>query len=505
MTKDKNFRKITVAFIAGLAVTAVGTALTWAQVTQSELYASARAAVGVVTMTERLLEKTNRALQLASPHEKESCTAELRAELNRLAIGIEPVRMINIFRNNQLVCSSYEAADPKKEKISAPLGQKLILTTDDYISPGTPVMILRSGSPEAYTTVSISTYWSAKTLSLISQHRPLSLRVGDTVLSLDNRLIKTPSTPNVHSIHSGIYPFSIEYSGARAIPVKLFLKEGALSLLLSGLLGIFAAALLWKIKFREKSLEDKLRKAIREGEIVPWYQPIINGNTGKISGVEVLARWVKPGGEVVPPVAFIFEAERTGLIADITRQLMLTAANELPAIIGDDHDCWHIGFNVTHSHIMDTGFVTECLSFIDAFPAEKILLTVELTEREPFNGSDKMKERLRTLNRWGVSVALDDFGTGYANMEYLHHNSVDVIKIDRVFVKRIGQGKSAEQLLQSLIDMAKALDMKIVAEGVETLEQEAWLKKHGVGWLQGYLYSPPVPIDKLKIHSQKLL
>ncbi|ENH3104373.1 EAL domain-containing protein [Salmonella enterica] len=493
------FKKIVFTLIAGLSVTAVGVVLTWLQVTKSELQMSENAAREAVTVTERMLEETKRAAELARPLLLRPCTSETKAELSRLSIVIEPIRIINFFRQNKLSCSSYTAAVPEKEKITARAGQSLILTTDDYISPGVPVMIFKSSYPEGDITVSVATHWSARMLNRLSQNRPLTLRAVDVVLTRDNHLEKSRSPVNVSSVHSGLFPFSVEYPVTATIPLMTIFRKGALSLFLSVLLGIAVATSIWLVKFRKKSLHEELSHAVRLGEIVPWYQPIVSTTTGKISGVEVLARWIKPDGKVITPDEFIFEAEKTGLIVDITRYMMLQAARELPALFSQSEECWHIGFNFTQSHFMDSGFIAECQAFVDSFSDGNVLLTIELTEREPFDGSHEMLERLRSLHTCGFTLALDDFGTGYANMEYLHQVSVDIIKIDRIFVNRIGQGKSSEKLLLGFIDMAATLDLKIIAEGVETEKQAVWLKEHGVEWLQGYLYSPPVPPEKLQL------
>lgn len=306
-----------------------------------------------------------------------------------------------------------------------------------------------------------------------------------------------PTAINTHAVHSGLYAFLVEYPGKTHLPLPLFLRDGSLSLLMSALLGTAVFTALWQILFRRRTLYAELCRAVDKGEIVPWYQSIVDASTGRIAGVEVLARWEKPDGTVLSPASFIAEAESSDLIIILTRRLMEQAARELPSLL-EKQPCWHIGFNVTQAHVQETGFITECLSFTVAVPPNSISLTLELTEREPFSSSEIFRRRLVRLHDPGIAIALDDFGTGYANMAYLSEIPVDVIKTDRVFVSRIGQGPAAGQLLLSLIEMAKALNMKIVAEGVETEAQANWPRKQGVGWLQGYYYSRPVPLSELE-------
>ncbi|EHX5779986.1 EAL domain-containing protein, partial [Shigella flexneri] len=487
----------------GLSIAAGGAALTWYQVAETDLSRTAAAAHEAVSVTERLLDEAQGAIDLVYPLSVQPCTPQLRTELGRLTISHEHIRVINIFNQNLLSCSSWEGADPVREFISAGDNQTLILATDDYISPGVPVMILRKTDNDNAITASIATKWVADNMTLLNLRRPLSLRVGNTVLTSDNTLVKAIPRGNRHAVYSGLYPFSIEYPGDLSVPLTLYFHDGALSLLLSVLLGAAVATGLWKIKFRRKSRYDEIYEAMRKDEIVPWYQPIMDASTGEIAGVEVLARWVKADGEVIYPGSFITEVERSDLVIPLTRSLMARASRDLPPLTGDGKR-WHISFNITQSHIMETGFIAECLTFIDAFTPGSITLTIEPTEREPFDNSDEMRCQLKRIHDAGIALALDDFGTGYANMEYLSEIPVDIIKIDRVFVNRIGQGESAEHLLTSLIEMANTLKKEIIAEGVETEAQAAWLYERGVGKLQGFLYSPALPPDKLALFKPKM-
>ena len=491
----------TAAIVAtGLTVTLAGALLTWYQVSQAELNDAALAANQAVRENERLLDEARYAADRAHPLLLQPCTPWTRTELGRLAIGIEHIRVINLFYRNHLACSSWDGTRDVKEDVPASPGHAVTLLTDDYISPGVPVMVLRTGFPEGAVTTSMTTHWSAVALKLLSTHRPLFLRADNVVLTADNRLYPAATvsgSEHRHVIHSGLYPFSVEYPGTRMIPLSLYLREGLVSLVLSGLLGTAAATGVWLLAFRRRTPYEQLAAALKRGEIVPWYQPVIDAHTGKITGVEVLARQVQPDGTVIPPDRFIPVAESSDLIIPLTRSLMEQAARELSGLLRGTDNRWHVGVNITQAHVLAPGFVTECLAFMDAFASGSVMLTVELTEREPFDSSPEMLRRLLQLHRNGIAVALDDFGTGYANLEYISEVHVDIIKIDRAFVRRIGQGESGERLLASLIDMAGTLELRMVAEGVEKEEQALWLTSHGVSWLQGYLYSSPIPISQL--------
>lgn len=490
----KQFQRIAITLAVGLTITAAGALMTWYQLSETDLNRAASAARDVVSSTEHMLDETRSTVDRSGPLLTKPCTPEVSAGLRRLTTGTEHIREMNFFHHDLLACSSFGRAVPVREFIYVSDGRMLFLAPDDSVFPGAPVIILRRYYGDWSITASVATHWTADALKQSDNHRPLALRTADMVLTTGNHLVKEPLTKYTHAVYSGLYPFSVEYSGDRCIPLALFLRDGALSLLLSVLLGATAATALWYALLRRST---ELSQAIRNGEMVPWYQPIVDVRTRRIVGVEILARWEKPDGTVLSPASFIAEAERSDLIIALTRHLTWKAACELPSLLQDQAG-WHVGFNVTQAHLQEAGFITECLSFTAAFPPGSISLTLELTEREPFGNSEAIRNRLEQLHASGMAIALDDFGTGYSNMEYLNRLPVDIIKLDRVFVSRIGQGAAAEQLLLSLINLARILNLKIVAEGIETEAQADWLREQGVYWLQGFYYSPPVPLRELR-------
>lgn len=482
----------------GIATMLAGATFTWFQVMQSDLDNTDLAARQAVQANEQLIDEARSAATLARPYLSHTCTQEVRTELGRLTIGIAHIRVISLFKRGEMTCSSWSGALAVKEDFPAGAGHTLTMLNDDYITPGVGVMILRTDFPEGVITTSMATQPAAEALRLLSIHRSLSLRAGGMILTADNRLhpIVTENKRS-HAVSSGRYPLRVEYDGSRAVPFTKIIHEGYASLVMSALLGILAAAGLWLSAFRRRTPYEELAVAIEKGELVPWYQPVIDSQAGTITGVEVLARLVKPDGTVITPDRFIPLAESSDLIIPLTRSLMVQAARELSVLLQPTALCWHVGINVTQAHVLAPGFIAECQAFVKAFGPDRIMLTVELTEREPFNKGTDMQKKIRELHDNGIAIALDDFGTGYANLEYISEVSVDIIKIDRAFVRRIGESQAGERLLASVIEMASALNLQIVAEGIETKEQAAWLTSRGIMWQQGYLYSPPVDFHHL--------
>lgn len=492
--------KLAATLTIGIIIAFAGSILTWFHVSHAELKKTVFAAKQVVRANEFILDEARITAERARPFLLQPCTPQTRTELSRLAIGIERVRIINLFIQSNLVCSSWDGSRNIIMHIPAAPENTVTLLTDEHISPGMPIIVLDRYFPEGVVTVSMTTLEPAMTLQRYPTHRLLHLRAGEQVLTADNQLM-TPGAGNgdesLHAIHSVRYPFSVEYSGSQTLSLRLYLREGALLLLLSMLLGGAVSIGLWRLVFRPKTVYEQLSRAIKRGEIVPWYQPVVDTLNGVVIGVEVLARYVKPDATVISPDQFIPVAESSDLIIPLTRSLMTQASTELASLSGIRHPL-HVGVNITQAHVLEADFVEECLKFTSEFKPGCIKLNVELTEREPFDNSALMLRRLQQLHRNGITVSLDDFGTGHANLEYLSEVDVDIIKIDRAFIGRIGQAEAGERLLASLIEMAGFLNLVIIAEGVETVEQKMWLEANGVSWHQGYLYSPPVPLSQLE-------
>jgi len=267
--------------------------------------------------------------------------------------------------------------------------------------------------------------------------------------------------------------------------------------LLTVLMTFITAAVLWRYVIREPNPYEDLELAIEQNEIVPLYQPIVHSDTGDVYGVEVLARWATPSGELVSPASFIPMAEESGLIIPLTRKLMAQAALELPAILATSKNPFHVSFNFTTSHIQSDTFIEDCRTFLGRFPKERIRLTAEILEREPFEKVAALKETLALMQAHDVTIALDDFGTGYSNLNYLNALPIDLIKIDKIFINGLTYEDTSTRLIDLVIDMAKSLKLSVLVEGVETSYQVEYLRKKKVDYFQGYFFSPPVRADEL--------
>jgi sensor c-di-GMP phosphodiesterase-like protein len=261
----------------------------------------------------------------------------------------------------------------------------------------------------------------------------------------------------------------------------------------SGLLAvmILVIALMLPKPPRDNPIAE-LESALKADEFVPYYQPVVDIRSGRLRGAEVLIRWRKPDGTIVPPAAFIPLAESTGLIIDITRALMRRVCKEMgPTLRARPH--LKVGFNLTARHFADEEIVRDVRQIFTkcSLPPNQVVL--EVTERHPLENLTETRRVVAALQGVGVRIAIDDVGTGHSGLSYMLKLGVDIIKIDKVFIDSIGTDRNSNTIIETLIDLARNMRMDIVAEGVETFEQVVHLRELGIRAAQGYAFAPPLP------------
>lgn len=244
---------------------------------------------------------------------------------------------------------------------------------------------------------------------------------------------------------------------------------------------------------RYLSLTAWIRSGIEQDEFINHYQPVINSVTGEITGVESLVRWQHPVDGMIPPFAFIPEAESNGLIVPMTYNIIRHARRDLAPILAERPD-FKVNINITGKHLKDTDFI----DFVLKSQQEIHRLTLELTETELIEFDDPaVSHNLKRLRERGITMAVDDFGTGYAGLQYLQQLPLDILKIDQSFVSVIGTESPRSKVLEAIISLSHELSLVIIAEGVETEEQAAYLNQKGVIMHQGWLYSKALPANEI--------
>jgi sensor c-di-GMP phosphodiesterase-like protein len=236
----------------------------------------------------------------------------------------------------------------------------------------------------------------------------------------------------------------------------------------------------------------ELARAIHNGELVAYYQPIVDLTTARVVSAEVLVRWRRHDGTLVPPVQFIPLAESSGLIIELTRALMRRVCVEAgDAIAARPH--FKIGFNLSALHFADEAIVEDVAAIFGKSPIALSQVLLEVTERQPLENLTMARRVIAALQGLGVHVGIDDLGTGHSGLSYMLKLGVDFIKIDKMFVDAIGTERYSTTIIETLVGLGRDMKMEIIAEGVETFEQVQHLRERGIRKAQGYVFAPPLP------------
>jgi len=313
---------------------------------------------------------------------------------------------------------------------------------------------------------------------------PQSLREGLVIDTAAGQLISRYS-------HSGLLPIDV----VAVEPLSQFWSRqrtllavggvAAVALLLAWLL-LLGRFLRWRL-----SPQTALRRALRDGQIVAHYQPVIDIASGVCVGAEALVRWQQRDGSQIGPDEFLPLAEHCGLSSAITATMLDAVLADLPTLRAIAPTVT-INLNLTPHDLQDAEFERALAEGLrdSGLPASAIKL--EITERGLLN-SELARGRIARFRQNGHQVAVDDFGTGYSSLGYLQSFELDILKIDKIFVDAIGTGAATSQVITHVIEMARALGLSLVAEGVQAEAQADWLRSHAVTLAQGYLYSPALP------------
>lgn len=270
-------------------------------------------------------------------------------------------------------------------------------------------------------------------------------------------------------------------------------KEQAI---LTGMGSSWTRALSWLKTSRVDPTLRTLKAAIAQRHITPFYQPFINAETGKIAGVEVLARWRHPIYGYVSPDVFIPMAEKHDLIAPLTHLLIQQVIADLEHQIHLFPVGTYICINISAQNCLDPNFEIDTCELLQKFMINESRVVMEITESHPLHFTPQISNWFAALRRSNISVALDDFGTGYSNLSYISALNPEFIKIDKMFVSQIDNG-SDTRLVDSLIALAKNMRLKIIAEGVETKTQADYLRDKQIDFMQGFYFCKPMPVADL--------
>ncbi|TFH73755.1 EAL domain-containing protein [Gammaproteobacteria bacterium LSUCC0112] len=469
----------------------------------------------VVDRSDRAVEQMRLAneilLQEFALNPGDPCSDEMLLNMQQLGISMEFMKVAGAVRDGRLICST--------------LGQHgagLDLGPGDLVTPDGTTLRYQSPLP---TDVDVP-YVSLERLGFIAMaHRTQAV---DMVVDLDGVLFGT-FDPTTNQIRTANQPINkdwvistqdlaeaafvdgeyivavvrsdnVRFTGAvAAIPIRYLnerVREFLLLLLpLSIIAGIvFSIAVIYLAR-QQSSLATQIRMGLKRDEFYLVYQPVVDINTGQWLGAEALLRWRRKDGEIVYPDAFIPIAEQTGQITAVTARVIQLVEHDLGAFLTAVPD-FFVTINLSARDLQSDAALDSLLELKRRTGAISGQITVELTERMLID-PDRAARIVHALRSRGIHVAIDDFGTGYSSLSYLETIPFDALKIDRLFVEAIDKEAATSLVVLHIIEMAKTLGLKIVAEGVETEEQARYLRKRGVDFAQGWLFAKPMAPERL--------
>ena len=253
-----------------------------------------------------------------------------------------------------------------------------------------------------------------------------------------------------------------------------------------------------ELALQKIQLDADIRKALKEGEFVPYFQPKIDARDGRIVGLETLIRWIHPQKGVIAPDEFIPFCEESGLVVEIDKYMLVQAIKQIKKWKKEGLEFGKVSVNVSTKKIESSNYIEELSYIIESMQFDTSNLELEILESQIMKDPQKSIFILNELRNLGISISIDDFGTGYSSLAYLKNLPVNKLKIDRSFVIDVPADKDDVAIVKTIISLAKNLGLETIAEGVETKQQLDFLLQEGCYNIQGYYFSKPLPVAECR-------
>lgn len=244
-------------------------------------------------------------------------------------------------------------------------------------------------------------------------------------------------------------------------------------------------------------LESSMREALKKDEFIIYYQPQVNAEDNSLVGMEALIRWVHPQHGLMPPCNFLPIAEESGLIIDIDRYVMKQAFSQFTTWYAKGLNPGILAVNLTIQQLLKEDFIPFLKALLLETGCQTNWLELEVTEGEVMKNPQEAISILHTISDMGIQLAIDDFGTGYSSLSYLKLLPINKLKIDKAFIDGVPKEENDSAITRAIIALTKALNLKVIAEGVETAEQRDFLLAEDCHDIQGYFYSKPIPAEEM--------
>ncbi len=241
-----------------------------------------------------------------------------------------------------------------------------------------------------------------------------------------------------------------------------------------------------------------MRSALINKEFIVYLQPKIDLSTRQISGAEALVRWLPPDENLIPPKDFIPLFEKNGFVVELDFYVYEEVFKVLRKWLDEKRCLVPISLNVSRIHLRDYNFVPRLTSLINKYNLPTDLIELEITESTFFENINQLLKVISELKHYGFTFSIDDFGSGYSSLNILKDLPIDVLKLDKGFFPRDNISKKEKIIVSTIVDMAKKLDIRVISEGIETIEQCDFLTNIGCDMVQGYLFAKPMPISEFE-------
>ncbi|WP_449125610.1 EAL domain-containing response regulator [Pseudomonas viridiflava] len=247
-------------------------------------------------------------------------------------------------------------------------------------------------------------------------------------------------------------------------------------------------------------LENALREAVQQRAFEIAYQPKVSLEDGSICGLEALLRWPRPDQPRISPAVFVPVLESLALISEVGSWMIDSVCAQIALWQRSGLGSFQVAVNVSGQQIEGSGLIADISQSLERHQIDPRWLEVELTESSLMENTSHTITTLQTLKNMGVRISIDDFGTGYSSLAYLRRFPIDKLKIDIAFIREVTSNPQDAAIARAIIELAHSLDLKVIAEGVETPEQRAFLTENHCDQIQGYLVSKPLPLDELELY-----
>ncbi len=258
----------------------------------------------------------------------------------------------------------------------------------------------------------------------------------------------------------------------------------------------------YKVEFekeamRKLELRNGVRDALFKNEFILYYQPYFSSEDASLVGAEALIRWQK-NGNIIPPMEFIPFLEETKMITYIEKWVMEEVSKRIKGWKDNGLKVVPVSINISPSSFNNFNFARDVISVVKKHNIEENLINIEIIERLFLNNMEYAKKIIRTLKKYGLSFSIDDFGTGYSSLSYLARLSIDYVKIDISFIRDMLHNRNTQAIVETIVYLSKRLGIKTIAEGVEKNEQLEFLRELECDFIQGYLFSKPLPVEEFE-------